>query len=99
MSKPATRASFRSVIPRTPVVSRPIGRTCFSLNRMALPSVVAMISSSDPALSFTQLSSSPSVRLMAIRPARLYSQVRHGEPLGLPVDVGDLVHPQPEDGS
>ena len=50
------------------MVSRPIGRTSLSLKRMALPSWVAMITSSLPLVGETQFSSSPSWRLIAINP-------------------------------
>ena len=47
-----------------------MGRASFSLKRIAFPSVLAMISSSEPELSLTQFSSSSGFKLMAISPLR-----------------------------
>src|SRR2546428_297360 len=48
VAMPATASPLPSLIPITPCVSRPIARTSVSLKRIALPSSVAMITSSDP---------------------------------------------------
>ena len=70
VAMPATASPLPSLIPITPCVSRPMARTSVSLKRIALPSSVAMITSSDPVVGVTQSSSSPSWRLMAIKPLR-----------------------------
>src|SRR5713226_1515167 len=67
---PTTVSPLPSLMPITPCVSRPIARTSFSLNRIALPRAVAMMMSSEPVVGVTQLSSSPSWRLIAINPLR-----------------------------
>ncbi len=70
MSKPATSSPGRSRIAPTPMVSRPIGRTSFSVNREPLPRRVTMSSSLPPDERRTQLSSSSPWRLIAISPLR-----------------------------
>src|SRR5467141_2674211 len=67
---PTTVSPLPSLMPITPCVSRPMARTSFSLNRIALPRAVAMRMSSEPVVGVTQFSSSPSWRLIAIRPLR-----------------------------
>ncbi|CDE92978.1 unknown [Acidaminococcus sp. CAG:542] len=55
-------------MPRTPWLVRPMDRTSSSWKWMAYPSRVASRMSLWPLVSFTSISSSPSPRLMAIRP-------------------------------
>ena len=59
-----------SVMPRTPVVARPISRTSRSTKRMAMPSRVASTTSQLPSASCTLISSSPSSMFMAFSPTR-----------------------------
>ncbi len=57
-------------MPRTPAADRPIGRTSVSLKRMVMPDWATMNMSESPVLDSTFTSSSPSRRLMAMRPSR-----------------------------
>src|SRR5690606_27152218 len=65
---PMTRSSAPSVMPRTPVATRPISRTSASWNRIAMPSRVARMTSSSPLVIWTSISSSPSTTLIALIP-------------------------------
>ncbi len=57
-------------MPRTPAASRPIARTSSSLKRMVMPLRVTSKRSSSPDVATTRTSSSPSRRLMAMKPSR-----------------------------
>ena len=65
-SRPILPATF---IPRTPEVSRPIGRTAFSENREAWPDFETSSTSSLPEVNLTWTSSSPSRTLIAMIPS------------------------------
>ena len=65
---PTRLSSFPSLIPRTPLVSRPIGRASDSGNRIAIPEAVAKTSSSPGFVITAPTSSSPSFNFTAIRP-------------------------------
>ena len=56
-------------MPLTPEVSRPIGRTAFSLNREACPDFETRSRSSSPEVRRTWTSSSPSRTLIAMIPS------------------------------
>ena len=58
-------------MPRTPLVSRPIGRTRVSLKRAAWPECETMMMSSSPSVRRTSTSSSPSRSLIAMMPSAL----------------------------
>ena len=58
-------------MPRTPPVPRPIGRTCDSLKRDALPDFETMRMSSSPEVRRTWTSSSSSLTLIAMIPSAL----------------------------
>jgi hypothetical protein len=58
-------------IPRTPLVSRPIERTCASLNRAAWPDRETMMMSSCPLVRRTAINSSSSRMLIAMIPSAL----------------------------
>ncbi len=57
-------------MPRTPAAARPMARTSSSAKRMVMPPRLTMKMSSPPLVGITLTSSSPSRRLMAMRPAR-----------------------------
>ena len=65
---PTTSSSSRRVIPRTPLVSRPVARTLASLKRMAMPEAVASTMSLLPLVMRTEISRSPSRMFMAMIP-------------------------------
>ncbi len=67
-SMPMTWSPARKRIPRTPRDTRPIGRASFSWKRMAWPSEVEIRISFSPVVMRIQRSSSPSSKLMAIKP-------------------------------
>ena len=69
----------------TPAASRPIARTSVSAKRASLPSAVAMMTSSWPAATSTQASSSLSARVMARIPdERTFSNCSSGVFLMIP---------------
>ena len=57
-------------MPRTPAASRPMARTSVSEKRMSLPLRLTMTMSSSPEVATTRTSSSPSRRVMAMKPSR-----------------------------
>ena len=57
---------------RTPVAVRPIGRTSFSWKEMHLPLRVTMVTMSSPVVCWMLTSSSPSRRVIAMRPVFLW---------------------------
>ena len=72
----------------TPAATRPIGRTSSSANRASIPSAVAMITSSSPAETSTQASSSSSLIVIARIPVdRTRSNCSSGVFLIIPLRV------------
>ena len=65
---PITSSPSSRVMALTPRAVLPIERASCSLKRMLMPFSVARMMSSLPPVIFTHASSSPSSRLMAIRP-------------------------------
>ena len=57
-------------MPRTPIVSRPIGRAWLSSHLMALPWLETIMTFSPGFTRRTEMSSSPSRRLIAMIPSR-----------------------------
>ena len=72
MSIASTQFSPRETfIPRTPPVSRPMGRASDSLKRAAWPERETMMMSSSPSVTRTATSSSSSRMLIAMMPSAL----------------------------
>src|SRR6266446_1819006 len=67
-SAPTTWSPCSSVIPFTPKAARPMGRTSFWSNRIAIPCAVPMITSSSPLACITDTSSSSPSMERALSP-------------------------------
>ena len=65
---PITTSPSLTLIPRTPIVFRPVGRTSDSLNLIALPFEEPSITSFEPSVSLASISLSPALISIAYMP-------------------------------
>ena len=90
---PTSWSPLPSLMPRTPLVSRPIGRASDSRNRIAMPLAVASTSSSPGWVTTAPMSSSPSRSFTAISPlVRRRRYCSSGVFLTMPLRVASSRH-------